>query len=63
MTTFLVSLSIGVLAGIICFFIEKIDKIPIHIDHHHDPVLAALNGGVAAFFAALIMLTTTNFLI
>lgn len=60
MTPFLVSLILGVMSGIICFFVEKMDTIPIHIDHHHEPVLAALTGGTAAFFTCLILITITK---
>jgi hypothetical protein len=60
METILVSLAIAVLSGIFCFIVEKWDKIPFHIDKHHDALLAAITGGTAAFFAALIVILITK---
>lgn len=60
MTTLVASLLIAVIAGILCFIVEKADFIPLHIDRHHEPFLAGLTGGAAAFFATLIVLMLTH---
>jgi hypothetical protein len=49
----LVCLAIAVLSGILCFIAEKWEKIPVHIDQHRDPILAAITGAVTAFIASI----------
>jgi hypothetical protein len=60
MSTILVCLCIALLSAILCFIVEKWDKIPFHIDKHRDAILAALTGGTAAFFASLFIILLTN---
>lgn len=54
-TTILVCLGIALFAGLVCFIVEKSDKIHFHIDRHHDAFLAGLTGGTVGFFASLIL--------
>jgi len=61
METILVSLAVAVIAGILCFVVEKSDKIHFHIDRHHDAILAALTGGTTGFFASLVLMIITKF--
>jgi hypothetical protein len=56
METILVCLAVAVISGLLCFFVEKSEKINIHIDRHRDAILAALTGGTTGFFASLILL-------
>ena len=56
MLTILACLIVAVIAGILCFIVEKSDRIHFHIDRHHDAILAALTGGTAGFFASLILM-------
>ena len=60
MNTILVSLIVAVISGLLCFFVEKSDKIQLHIDRHRDALLAALTGGTAGFFATLVLTLITK---
>lgn len=56
LTPFLGSIFLAIIAGIACFFVERTESIPIHIDSHRSPILAALTGGTATFFASFILI-------
>ena len=56
METVIVCLIVAAIAGILCFIVEKSDKINIHIDRHRDAFLAGLTGGAVGFFASLILI-------
>jgi hypothetical protein len=60
MTTIWISLIVAIITGILCFIVEKSDKIHLHIDRHHDSILAALTGSVTAFFVSLILIMITR---
>lgn len=60
MTNLLASCILAVIAGILCFIVEKMDSIPFHIDHHHEPLLAALTGAATTFFASFILMEITK---
>jgi len=61
MSTLVMSLLVAVIAGILCFIVEKLDFIPVHIDRHHEPFLAGLTGASAAFFATMIVTMFVHF--
>jgi len=55
MTTIILCLIVAVVAGLVCFIVEKSEWINIHIDRHHDAFLAGLTGGTVGFFATLFL--------
>jgi len=61
-TTIYLCLNIAVAIGIVCFIIEKSERIHLHIDRHRDAFLAALTGGIASFFVSLIVVMLTKIL-
>lgn len=56
MNPIILSLIIAVIAGIVCFIIEKSESIHLHLDKHRDATLAGFTGGIASFFTALIVM-------
>ena len=55
MMTIYFCLGIALLCGLVCFIVEKSESIRIHIDRHHDALLAGLTGGTTGFFISLII--------
>ena len=60
MATIWISLIVAIIAGILCFVVEKSDKIHLHIDRHRDSILAALTGGTVGFFTSLVLTLITK---
>jgi hypothetical protein len=62
MTTIYLCLAVAFVIGLVCFIIEKSDWIHLHIDRHHDAILAALTGGTTGFFLTLFVTMITKIL-
>lgn len=60
METILGCLGASVFSGVLCFVVEKSDKINVHIDRHQDAFLAGLTGAVTVFFASLILINISR---
>jgi hypothetical protein len=51
----LACLGLALLSGIVCFIVEKSEKIHLHIDRHHDALLAGLTGATVTLFALSVL--------
>jgi hypothetical protein len=51
----LLCVGLALLSGIVCFTVEKSERIHLHIDRHHDALLAGLTGATVTLFALLVL--------
>ena len=60
METLVASLLVAFVGFVLCYIVEKLDVIPVHLDPHREPVLVGLTGGAVGFFASMILIMVTH---